>query len=242
MKKFFKVLSCSLLVLNLGLIAHAADLNQSPQIRDRKEIAPYLTVIDKINKELNSSISIPDDETLTNAGFLKEDVYTNITSQPLDKFEAELRKEVEKLNNKDVKLEKNNVTDKNSENAGIRVDVPFSNDSTSNKSSDVVKPMSVVSEIIQKSWLPDGFGAVDLMSEIMSVSGTAGTFFYNRIISAGFYTFTDRTHFRTTSVPIPSLSDSNRVCTVVYKGALFTGQGVMLTGAKTYTMTYNANS
>jgi hypothetical protein len=200
-----------------------------------KNIAPYQSIINKLNKELGASISIPDDKTLIKAKFIKEEVYENITKIPLDKFEAYLRTEYEKVNSDTIYINANDQnTQNNDNNSGTRVSTPALSENST------IEPASIRQSIIQKVNLSDFYGAVDLESEVFSPTGGSGSFVYSSIYSLGYYKYTTMTHFRTTQIPTYVLSNGSKTCTGTYVGSLFTREGINLLVVKKYVITYNA--
>ena len=80
MKKIIGVLS----IVGVSILAIMGyNVNKYPSIEE------YERVIEKVNNELGSSISIPAKK--------KNEVYNNIKNIPLDEFEAKLRKEYNEI-------------------------------------------------------------------------------------------------------------------------------------------------
>ncbi len=250
MKKIISVLTCALLITNLGFTAKATDINSYTSKLNKKNITvklePYQKVIDKINKQYGASINIPTENI--------EEVYNNISNTPLDVFEAKLRKDYEEVKNSETNVYININGDDINQNVNSNVQenkVPVTikaedkgsiaptslNSSVNGVKGSVIVPYSVRTEITQDCPLENG--QVFLTSEVYSPTGVRGTYSYSYIINAGYYEFTDRTHFRSNSYTY-TLQNSNKNCRVVYKGSLFSQEGVDLAVSKTVTITYTA--
>ncbi|WP_195245679.1 hypothetical protein [Clostridium celatum] len=265
LKKFICFIVGLVLFSTISMNPYASE---QVDLKDLPEIEPYQQIIDDLNNELGSEISIPDDFTIENAGFTKEEIYNNILNIPLTEFKDNLKKEYDDfISNKNIDPKSNDtgtrvtikpiIDDSISLNEGVRVTnnegvrVTNNDNNTGIKiiplTRNNVQSKAIREQIIQKRFLYNGDGAsrgaVDLESEIFSATGAIGTYSYSKIIDYAYYTFTDRTHFRITDKNkcSYSLSNSNKTCTVQYYGAHFTGTGLMLTGVMKYTIGYNAN-
>ena len=209
-----------------------AETNESKDIKDLPQIKEYQNIIDKINLELGSEISIPDNETIDKASLDRTEIYNNIVNQSLDEFEDNLRKDYENFDN--GTYESSEMIEE-----GKRIEIPIE------KASNEIQPFSIREPLTQVEYLFDpntgkNEGAVDLKSEVFSSTGRVGTFVYSSIYSLGYYEYTDRTHFRATSSTSYTLSSDKKNCTAKYTGSYFTATGLQLAGVRTYTITYNA--
>lgn len=217
---------CAILSLSFSLVALASTTSPA-------NISQYQTIVDKLNKELGASMSIPNNV----------EVYNNISQIPLDKFEAYLRNEyiTANTNNKEnniIYMSVNNTnTPENDITGGTRV--PALNENSLGLDS-IVQPYSVSQEILQKVNLPDFYGAVDLSSIVFSATGAIGTYIYDTIINMASYDYTNMTYFRANTSSYV-LSNGSKTCTVTYKGTLITKEGIDLLIAKTYVIAYQAN-
>lgn len=230
LKKVICSLTTICLLLSTNLTTGATALEN---LSDLPEIKPYQEVIEKLNKELNSEISIPSNEIIQNASLDRDAIYNNILSQSLSEFEDSLRNELKEF------AHPTNKTTYPQDEEGTRISIEFEKTPTPK-----IPTREIRERLTQKRNLyastGESRGAVDLESEVFSVTGSPGTFKYASIYSMAYYTFTDRTHFRCTKNPTYTLSTDKKNCTVKYIGANFTSSGLMLTGQVTHNITYNA--
>lgn len=235
-KKIFLGIISLILISTFSLQTNGAELKN---LRDLPEIKPYQEVIDKLNSELGTEISIPDNITIRNAGLNRDNIYNNILNKSLKEFEQELISQYKEF--KDIIN-----TKKSLDSEGIRVTPSEENQEIKILPLDsLINPRYINKHIIQKKNLYSegkNIGAVDLKSEVFT-AGSSGIFKYSRIIDYAHYQFKDRTHFRITSKSKCSytLINNDETCKVKYYGALFTASGMMLTSIKIYTVTYNAS-
>lgn len=249
MKKIITVIACALLLTNFGVVANASESKVQEKIERKvlvEKLDPYQKIINKINKEYGASITIPTDEL--------SEVYNNISDTSLEEFESNLRKDYEEVKNLPSNVYIDLTNEKANANTTIEdngVDAPSTllknNEETTPKSSGTIKesdssliitPFSMRESITQYTYLD--YGRVFLSSVVFSGSGSPGTFTYQSITGSGHSTYTDRTHFRSTTSS-HSLSNGNKNCTVVYKGSLYTAAGINLLTTRTYTITYSAS-
>jgi hypothetical protein len=235
--KFKKIIS-TLTSLCLLLITTTTNATSLENLSDLPEISPYQEVINKLNEELGSQISIPDNETIQFASLDRNTIYNNIINQSLSDFEASLRNEFKEFENPITPFTRSDVDN------GTRVSIPINPEYQANE----IEPYAqeIRERIVQKAYLynnnGESRGAVDLEAEVYSSGWEAYLFKYSTIYSMGYYTYTDRTHFRATKKPTYTLSSDRKNCTVKYIGSHFTSNGLMLTGQLTYTITYNAGT
>ena len=87
LKKFICFIVGLVLFSTISMNPYASE---QVDLKDLPEIEPYQQIIDDLNNELGSEISIPDDFTIENAGFTKEEIYNNILNIPLTEFKDNL--------------------------------------------------------------------------------------------------------------------------------------------------------
>ena len=232
-KKNILCLMSIFLVSTFSLTANA-EPNELKNIKDLPEIRPYQEIIDKVNLELGSEISIPDNMNIEEVLLDRDTIYNNIINQSLEEFEINIKNEYEEFIDGTYQ---SGVSD----DEGIRVSIPISENL--NSDSNYIQPLSIRETLTQKHLLYNANGerrgAVDLIAEVFSGTGKSGTFTYSRIDALGYYTYTDITHFRSSSASY-TLSSDKKNCTGVYVGSYYTASGLMLAGRITYTITYNA--
>lgn len=208
-------------------------------------IAPYKAVLDKLNKELGSSMSIPENDE---AGFTKEQIYNSFNTYSPEEFENYMRKEYEAIKLKtNITFDSRNgnvyydgVKSENNENFKMTSyfggSEPLNSNeikvSSYNESLDI-EPYYTRQDLTQNiEWES---GKVFLNSVVFSATGS--NYIYERIINHGHYILSDRTHFRSRNSH-NYLNSSKDVCTVVYNGSYFTKEGYNLATDVTFTIDY----
>lgn len=247
-----KIFLCSLLTLSLLLTPYSSNsyANTLPNIKTLPELAPYQQVIDKLNQEYGACISIPDNTTLINSGFKVEEVYENLTSVSVEEFEINLRKDYEEyINGGDTNTQDSTY----SETVFCEIDnSPKDNNKTeyellllnSNKPENFdSKTLYQRVDQMETIYVNNSeIGRLGISVDVMAPTPTPSNYRYSTFYGWLYNKNPNKVHFRITDTSRCSYSYSSdsKSCTATFYGAHYTPEGVILAGAKTYTLTFYA--